>query len=424
MLLKSAYVVLVLCHVFWRCTSSLQGWDALRQKVSESKGGLLRSLIIYHLGPLREKVNSLDVMTNNVKLFASSIETSGPGVVPADFYIFNVVGEAHPLKSLVPAHLPNVELIQWNASDSDLATHLQTLEILTTQFTSKFEAVLFVNHGVRGPMVGRKNGEWIENFIQPMRSSNVAMVGPTLSCEVSPHVQTHMFALRASLIPFVQAKMKEKLKTKYKLWKDLIASLEVGLTGLVLSAGYNVSSFLHRSKGQEYFTKCLKYDGPQNLVDKNPTSWCGLSPQTLVFVKWGGEAMRNSGFMCNSMVNQMDDALEQTARAEPHLQLAVPEVRRSGRMSKVFKMYAQEAWIDRHPVLLPVSSFPGQKESVSSGPTLVPKVCFLVRVIASRWSQLTYENPTTDLINQELKLLITSKWKRKLCVIFYCCSVH
>jgi len=404
---KSAHVVLVLCHIIcWGCTSSLQGWDVIRQKLSESKVGL-RSLIIYHLGPLREKANSLDVMTNNVKLFASSVETSGPGVVPVDFYIFNVVGESHPLKSLVPAHLPNVELIQWNSSDSDLATHLQTLEILTTQFTSKFEAVLFVNHGVRGPMVRRKNGEWIEKFIQPMRSNNIAMVGPTLSCEVSPHVQTHMFALRTSLIPFVQTKMKEKLKTKYKLWKDLVASLEVGLTGLVMSAGYNVSSFLHRSKGQANFTKCLKYDGPQNLVDKNPTSWCGLSPQTLVFVKWGGEAMRNSGFMCNSMANQMDDALEQTAQAEPHLQLTVPEVRRSGRMSKVFKMYAQEAWIDRHPVL-PESTFTGKKESATSVPTVVPKVCFLVRVISPRLSHLIYENPTTDLINQELKLLITS----------------
>eukprot|EP01032_Pedospumella_encystans_P022793 gene22793-25820_t len=197
--------------------------------------------------------------------------------------------------------------------------------------------------------------------------------------------------------------MKEKLEAKYKSWKDLIASLEVGLTGLIMSAGYNVSSFMYRSKGLMYFSQCLKYNGPQNLVDKNPTSWCGLSPETLVFVKWGGEAMRNPGYMCNSMVNQMDDALEQIALAEPHLQLTVPEVRRGGRMSKAFKMYAQEAWIDRHPVL-PSPTFTAQKES----PVQTQKVCFLVRVIAPRLSRLAYENPMTDLINQELKLLITT----------------
>ena len=377
-----------------------------RQKLSvvvERKFGL-RSLIIYHLGPLREKANSMDVMANNVKLFVGSIQKSGNSVASPDFYIFNVVGESHPLQSLVPNHLDNVGLMQWNATDSDLATHLQTVEMLSTEITSKFEAVLFVNHGVRGPLVRRKNGEWIEDFVQPLRSNNVAMLGPTLSCEVSPHVQTHMFALRTSLLPFVQAKMKEKLEAKYKSWKDLIASLEVGLTGLIMSAGYNVSSLMYRSQGQMYFSQCLKYNGPQNLVDKNPTSWCGLSPGALVFVKWGGEAMRNPGYMCNSMVNQMDDALAQIALAEPHLQLTVPEVRRGGRMSKVFKMYAQEAWIDRQSVL-PAPTFMGQKESHEHA----QKVCFLVRVIAPRLSRFTYENSMTDLINQELKLLITSK---------------
>uniref|UniRef100_A0A7S3H5N8 Uncharacterized protein n=1 Tax=Spumella elongata TaxID=89044 RepID=A0A7S3H5N8_9STRA len=413
-LVRRIAIFLALLQSVCLSASLPENWQATQSKVSTAQkaGGGTRALMIYHIGPLHEEANSMDIMTNNVKLFTGSIGKDQ--AASKDFYIFNVVGESHPLEYLVPKDLPNVGLVQWKSADSDLATHLRTLEMLTVDVTNKFEAVLFVNHGVRGPIVRRTNGEWIEDFTRPLRSNNVAMVGPTLSCEVSPHVQTHMFALRTSLIPFVQAQMKEKLEAKYKSWVDLVASLEVGLTGLIMNAGNNVSSFMHQSRGQAtHFTHCLKYDGPQNLVDQNPTSWCGLSPETLVFVKWGGEAMRNPGYMCNSMVNQMDDALEQTARAEPHLQLTVPEVRRGGRMSKVFKMYAQEAWIDRQPVLLYTNATIAAGQAKIQELRSTPKVCFLVRVLVPHLLHFKYENPGTNLINKELKLFIASLQRQK-----------
>eukprot|EP01034_Spumella_vulgaris_P018194 gene18194-23234_t len=84
------------------------------------------------------------------------------------------------------------------------------------------------------------------------------------------------------------------METKFKKWQDLIASLEVGLTELVTSAGYNVSSFLHQAHGQPYFQKCLKYTGTPHILDVNPTGRCDLAPEKLVFIKWGGELLRTA----------------------------------------------------------------------------------------------------------------------------------
>jgi hypothetical protein len=288
-------------------------------------------------------------------------------------------------------------MLKWTSANSDLDTHLRTLQVLGSNVTDKFSTVIFTNQGVRGPLIKRENGEWLGEFQKLMSAHNVALVGPTLSCEVSPHVQTHMFAIRTSIIPLIMEDMKVKMTATYKSWQDLIASLEVGLTGVVMTAGYNVSSFLHRSRGQPYFSKCLTYTGPPNRFDQNPTGWCGVAAEDLIFVKWGGEPMRTPGMVCNSSLLHMEDILETMAANEPHLQLIIPEVMMGGPMYPLFKEYANEAWIDRHPPL------------VGTAPS-ANKVCFLVRVLRPTPQLAEYDNPNTWLINKELKLLITSKY--------------
>ena len=85
----------------------------------------------------------------------------------------------------------------------------------------------------------------------------------------------------------------------------------------------------------------------------------------------------------------------------------MPEVLRAGPLLPLFKEYAREAWIDRHPVFLPSPPHVTSNDSVSSA----QKVCFLVRVISPLHTDRRYENPNTHLLNKELELLITSKWK-------------
>jgi len=216
-----------------------------------------RTLVIYHIGVLDSTYNSMDVATNNIKLFVGAVKSHIRSAKIKAFYLFNIVGQNNSLARLVPVHQVNVAALQWNSSRSDLDTHVHTLKLLEENITSSFGTVIFANQGVRGPLVYRWEGQWIERFTRAMAKNNIGMLGPTISCEIAPHVQTHMFALRTSLIPIVLQDMKKKMEMKFSSWQDLIASLEVGLTSVVTSAGYNVSSFMHQRHDQPYFRSCL-----------------------------------------------------------------------------------------------------------------------------------------------------------------------
>lgn len=374
-----------------------------------------RALVIYHIGNLGLASNSLDVASNNVKIFISSVERHSKSSLLKAFYIFNVVDRDNPLVHLIPVNRANVALLQWNHSRSDLDTHLQTVQLLGTSVTSNFSTVIFSNQGVRGPLTHRQNGEWMGDFSRALENNNVGMVGPTLSCEMSPHVQTHMFALRTELIPVVLAAMQLKMEKEFQDWRALIASMEVGLTGVVINAGYNVSSFMHQKQGQPYFQTCLKYQGSPHRFDKNPTGWCGASAEDLIFVKWGGELLRSSAMACNATVRQMETHLERLAASEPKLQLLVPEVLRAGPLYPLFREYAREAWIDHHPILLPAQHAAVNNTATTSSQQ---KVCFLVRVVSPLHADRQHQNANTHLLNRELELFITSKSSTVMLVVF------
>jgi hypothetical protein len=364
-----------------------------------------RSLIIYHIGDIGLVYNSLDIAINNLNFFVSAIMNQTASSKQKAFFLFNVVDDHNPLLSMIPTSKSNVALAKWNTASSDLGTHLKTLQMLGPNITSRFSTVIFSNQGVRGPLVKRQNNEWIGEFKKLLNTNNVGLVGPTMSCEVAPHIQTHMFAIRTTLIPFILSEMEKSLKQNYKSWLDLIAALEVGLTGVVMTGGYNVSSFLYSNRGHPYFNgQCLKYRGPANQFDKNPTGWCGVTPEELIFIKWGGEPMRTPGMVCNTTLLLMEDILDKVATTEPALHMIVPEALLGGSLYPTFKEFAQEAWIDRH--LVPSTAALPHDD----------KVCFLVRVTNATLAKETvaHENPTFRYMNKGAELLVTSKL-RKLC---------
>mmetsp|Transcript_23451 Transcript_23451/g.39077 ORF Transcript_23451/g.39077 Transcript_23451/m.39077 type:complete len:803 (-) Transcript_23451:521-2929(-) len=359
-----------------------------------------RFLVVYHIGNLGLKSNSLDIAVNNLHLFLSALKSHGKDDHFKAFYVFNVVdGITNPLLHFLPTSDENVALMRWTVASSDLDTHLRSVQMLGEDVIKRFGTVLFMNQGVRGPVVKRQNGEWLGEFARLMNSNNVALVGPTMSCEVSPHVQTHMFALRTSIVPHILSDMRKKLTKKFRNWQRLIVALEVGLTGVVQRAGYNVSSFLYEHRGHPYFQEgqCLKYWGPPNQFDKNPTGWCGVTPQELVFIKWGGEPMRTPGFMCNTTLWAMEDLMEKIATDEPETPLRLPEAMMGGALYPLYGEYNREVWRDRHPIA-------PTRAGKSS-----PKVCFLVRTTTIA-AESVLENPNSKarLLNKDIELLITT----------------
>lgn len=358
-----------------------------------------RSLIIFHVGDLGLVSNSADIMMNNIKIFMNAVNLHSDKAATKAFYIFNVADKYNPLLDQMLTLKDNVAVMKWHIANSDLDIHLRTLKLLGKNVTDRFGSVIFTNQGVRGPLVKRKDGEWIRTFTDLLSSNNNGLIGPTLSCEVAPHVQTHMFALQTELIPVILSQMRHNLTSTFSSWPALVAALEVGLTGVVQRAGYNVSSFLYHNRGQPYFEsgKCLKYTGPPNRFDKNPAGWCGVTPEELVFVKWGGETMRTRGMICNTAVHQMETILDTLVATEPEMRLTVPESLMGGMLYPVAKDYALEDYRDRHPV-------PATQASQSE-----PKVCFLVRARRIKQDAMKHENQYSKYINKDISLLFGCK---------------
>lgn len=360
-----------------------------------------RSLVVFHIGDMARPTDSLDIMMNNVNIFINAVELHSQSATNKAFYLFNVVDNYNPIINKIPLNKPNVGMLKWTTASSDLDAHLRTMRILGRNITDRFNDIICANQGVRGPLLKRKNGEWLNEFKNLLNANNVGMVGPTMSCEVSPHIQTHMFALRTALIPTIMTQMRQNITSHFKSWTEVIAALEVGMTGVVMRAGYNVSSFLYNNRGHPYFQsgKCLVYTGPPNRFDKNPVGWCGVTPAEQVFIKWGGEPMRTRGMICNDTVLQMEDMLLRLKATEPTLQLTLPEALMGGVLYPLFKEYAAETWIDRHLIAPPRSSAPPP-----------PQVCFLVRVINIPMDRMRHSNSYSRLMNKDIELLITSKY--------------
>ncbi len=359
-----------------------------------------RSLVLFHIGDIGIAENSIDVAGNNIKIFVSSVLHHSAAAQQKAFYVFNVVkGMRNPLAIYLPSfeNRPNMVMLEWKQASSDLGTHLRTVELIGRDLVSQFYSVVFLNQGVRGPLTSRTEGQWLLEFNKLMYSNNVALAGPTISCEISPHVQTHAFSLRSDILPHVLSVMKEKISTTFVSWAEMVESLEVGLTGVVMRAGHNVSALLYERRGYSYFQegKCLMKNGPEAAYALNPTSWCDVTPEEVIFIKYGGEPLRTPGFMCNSAIAAMDDYLYALANTEPELKLIYPETLMGGHYYELYSEYNAEIVRDRSPL-------PAPKQSNQ------PKVCFLVRVTSLN-EVPPQENAYSKLINKDVELLVTCK---------------
>jgi hypothetical protein len=188
-----------------------------------------RTVVIYHLG-IHNPQSPIDVTINNLKIFRLAVtsdsmidEKNQQWKLSNNFYIFNVLGRSSDgntvnhrstgnlLSVFLPRHdgtIANVGVLEWDASPSDILTHMRTLSLLSNEnLLGNFGSVFMLNNGVRGPFIGGVEGKWLEEYrtllFSDVGNQTIGMLGPTISCEVTPHVQTHAFILRESIVPLI-----------------------------------------------------------------------------------------------------------------------------------------------------------------------------------------------------------------------------
>lgn len=352
-----------------------------------------RSLVVFHIGKIDIR-NSIEVILNNLKIFQSAmaLDPSGANGV---FYLFNIVdGADNMLYRHVDASAPNAALNVWSATPSDIYTHLRTLSLFSATLTKSFGSVFFLNNGVRGPLLHREQAQWLRPFHRLLFANNVAMVGATMSCEIAPHVQTHFFGLRTSVIPVVTAEY-DTFRV-FADWPALIRFYEVGLTELLLQRNYNVSTLFYQHRlGQDYFSgQCIqpvRFAGDHTVA--NPSRWCDVTSEEVVMYKWGGDMLRTNGFICEQTKARMRSELQRlSVELKGVHRLELPETLRGGSHYDLFKQYEQEMHRVRPPLALKHTPSGVKRRRVAAD-----KVCLLVRTASMHDVQRN-----TSLMNRDV----------------------
>lgn len=359
-----------------KLTRFLQHLDQLNVPIED------RSFIIYYIDTVDHR-ESLEVASNNLRIFNSSIVhdyhvTAEGEKVRTNFYWFSIVGGIdNVLRPYIPLDQENVAEADWTLSPGDMFNHFRTLGLFKHTLETKFGSILFTNSFVRGPLVHRRNGDWIKQIRSLLFSNNVGLIGPTISCEFAPHVQTYAFMIRNSMIPIILSEY--TIFRKFDDAQALQRRYEVGLSEVILKSGYNISSLLTVKRGATTTASAeTVFDGhcltkPSSAKTADPTMWCDVRPADVMFVPWGGSFLRDPDF-CDEKKKIMTETLQTIHHEEQgDLPLILSETLIGGGLQHLFKDYEREMQRDA----LALSNRPTIKVE-----ELSHRVCFLVRTAA------------------------------------------
>jgi len=308
-------VTLVIVAIVYIKYNSYDGSDGsssqdIQSIQSISGGKYLISYVMYAPNTSSKKSKRVyDVCRENVDVFISR------AVVPSDNveYAFILPGESLQTSKMQHASLMNnVRVLKVKNDGVDILSHLKLLKTLD----STFDYYVLLNCGSRGPYYFNDRDKslpslsWLLPFTSKLKDET-ALVGPTISLEISPHVQTYAMAFSKNSSQIITDYWSQFINAQYSNNKgydsedrmNWITKLEVGLSEHILKSGLNIASldarydsidfrkFNHSSKGPH-----IKTINPTRCEASSPNSiGCqGLEPCEVMFVKYGGEIMQSN----------------------------------------------------------------------------------------------------------------------------------
>jgi hypothetical protein len=368
------------------------------------------NFVLYHLEDIESSSNSIAVTFNNVKLFASAVRRNDLDVFAAQnaFYWINVASVSYnPLADLFPTNNPNVALVNWEIDGGVMNSHIDTLTRLSPLIQADFSAVFFLSSGVRGPFEKRGQGDWMVPYRTLLEPENVAVVGATVACSPSAHIQTHFFAIKSVLIPHMLASVKD-VYLNMVYWTSLDEFFQTELSEIARKQGYEIASMMHYKRLN---TPTFRGDCNNNThLQEHSThlasmrEWCHVAPSEVNFVRWSGESLGAKGYLCNKAigtdtdsVSVMEVEMEKVSAVEPHLGLELSEPLTGGMLYDLYHMYNDDFWRNRNISVSSQSLLAANSSGNSSARVETslrhaqspPKVCFLVRTSKNHDPALT-----------------------------------
>lgn len=179
----------------------------------------------------------------------------------------------------------NIKIYKMKNEGLDFGGYTYSIQMINK---NTFDYYIFLNDTVIGPFIPRFNSKniWYENFIS-LISDKVKLVGPSINGKqynnISEHVQSMAFGtdniglqLLIEKNIFNLEKNIEVYKTKGK-WQ-FIVNFEIGMSGVIMKSGYEISSFMQSENNY----KKLKHNDVHFV---NKYFGINLSPVEIMFIK-------------------------------------------------------------------------------------------------------------------------------------------
>ena len=357
-----------------------------------------RVLIVYYVHA-HSFEDSKDVGENNLKLFISAMLSQTARSVYHTYCIFRIVGGITNVYSkYIPPDMQYTAQMKISHDHEYLAAQFHTVAILDEAIMGKFGSVLFLSNHVRGPFFDRQNGEWLKHFLEPMKQHpEIGIVGPSISCEGGAHIQTHAFALRSEIALHLSIQFSGH--KKYLRKRKVVHNHDIQLSTEITELGYQLSAIYYTQRfGLTMFGgHCASGTSNSILFMNNPTSWCQVRPENILFMKWGGAPLRVRGYYCQDTVDSVRNTTLQITQSEPTLELTIPETYQGNGWYTPMKEYDVELY--RQPYVV-------QKLLKQSSSTPQKKVCLIVRTAHMHGERASRASRTVPM---DLKVFVTCK---------------
>lgn len=398
--------------------------DTAKQQLAKYNDQSTKVLVLYHLGSIAHQ-DVLQVAINNVKLFVSAVLSDKQDSSHRTLYVFTVNGgTTNPLQQYLPSVDYSVN-VKTPLDIHDLQSHMLIVSSLGDIVLQQFKHVIMLSSEARGPFENRKTGLWWKPFTDLLTSyPTLGLVGPMMTCEGVPAVQTYTFAMPGNLVHKVFSLVQKATKKKHK------RAIETAITVETQQLGRDISSLLlhRRYNATIYKQDCIRNT---NIAAATSAAWCDLAPREVVFVHLGINILHNRGHYCQESIDRVVTATENVGLSEPQLRLSMPETMHGGRLFSLYKEYTQEVWRGRF-----ATRFVGNKSSMvrsagggtdttssassassaiaattgsstSTGDVAADKVCLIVRTSSSHGSEGRHK-VATSAVQMDLPLLIQS----------------
>lgn len=180
--------------------------------------------------------------------------------------------------------------------------------------SSRYSYVVLMNAGARGPFVSKTDTFWIDTFAAGGKqnithSSDLSVSGPTISSEISIHVQSYTIGVPTTNNAFQLLHEALQICRTNPTKPQIIIEVEVALGLRLLDAGVPLFSLSRRhlvtdrKDAEEYATQLMNWTSSQtnkrsrggNYVQQLNPTFHDVNPCAAVFVKYGGMVLAVGG---------------------------------------------------------------------------------------------------------------------------------